>query len=470
MTDNIDKDKLESLHLMASELLANSSGNTAADIRRQMAAVISGGYDGGDTLHNVYLDYGYPCQLKFSNFWNMYRRFGVAKNVIELPVDTGWMSNPIIEANEQFTKELDLLSNRVKLWTKLRGLDTRQRVGRYAGLFVRVRDNKKASEPLEGDLSGQAAVMELTPLYESQLEIIEHDNDPTSETFGQPKMIQYNQSLVGDRNEETNNTVQIHPSRIIFTSESADDGWIYGIPVLEPIYNSLMDLRKVIGGGAEGFYKNAAQSIVFDLVDPAKSAAYKDQLTKFNEQYDEFTQDRFRRSMWTPGMKANVLDSPLTDPKEFFNVALNDIAAGSQIPATILIGQQTGRLASDEDSQHFLSIVQSRREEYQTDLTMEVLTWLMDNGALPKSEIEITWDDLLARSDKEKLDNASKMAVVNKDQFLSGGASVFSEEEIREAGGYEPEELPDPGNEELDEEIDEISDSDEIEDVEEDQS
>jgi len=440
-------DKLAELHAMAQELRTMSNDG----LRSRMARLLSGGNDLADTLHNIFLDFGYPEQLEFRHFWNMYRRFGIAKNGVELPVDTGWMSPPTIEANEVFLNEFEKLNDRISVWIRLKGLDTRQRVGRYAGMFMRVRDGKTPDQPIEGKLSGESALMDMVPLYESQLEVIESDMDPTSETFGQPIILQYRQSVEGDRNEETNNTISIHASRIVFAAEGADDGWIYGIPALESVFNSLMDLRKVIGGGAEGFYKNAAQNIVFDLKDSASAMSFKDKLDDFSEQYDEFSRNRFRRAMWTPGMEAKTLDSTMVQPKEFFNNALNDTAAGLQIPATILIGQQTGRLASSEDSRQFLSVVQSRRLNFQTEMTRDVIDWLILFGILPSAEYKIVWDDLLARSDTEKLESGKSMATINKDQFSSGGSAPFSGEEIREASGFEPEELPEPGGEEIDE-------------------
>lgn len=447
---SVDNDKLNELHAMASELRANSASSQSS---LRSAAMVSGGYDFADTLHNIYLDYGYPSSLKFSNFWNMYRRFGIATNVVRLPVDTGWVTPPEIESgNPQFERELERLEKRINLWVRIKGLDTRQRVGRYAGMFMRVRDDLNPDQPLEGTLSGESALMDMMPLYESQLEVVESDDNPNSETFGQPIMLQYSQSVTGSRNEEANNTINIHASRIVFAAEGADDGWIYGISALEPVYNSLMDLRKVIGGGGEGFYKNASQSIVFDLKDGASAMQYKDKLDEFNDQYDEFSKDRFRRSMWTPGMSATTLDSTLISPKDFFDVALNDVAAGSKIPATILIGQQTGRLASGEDSDHFLSGVQSRRENFMTEMTRSIFDWCIEFGILPSAEYEVVWDDLLARSDTERLDNAKSMALINKEQFSSGGDVPFTGEEIRDAAGFEGEPEEAPGSEELDEE------------------
>lgn len=446
----IDKE-LKELHLMASELMATNAVD-AQGIRTRMSNIISGGYDFADTLHNIYLDYGYPFQLEFSDFWNMYRRFGIAKNVIELPVNMTWKTPPIVEGSDEFNKALAKLDVRISLYDRMKGLDTRQRVGRYAGMFMRVKDDKDPKEPIEGKLE-ENSLVEMMPLYESQLEVITSDKDPKSDRFGQPIMLQYNMSAVGSRNEEATQNINIHFSRIVFAAEGADNGWIYGIPALEPVFNSLMDCRKIIGGAAEGFYRNASQSGIFNLTDPENATdATTSLLEKFNERYTAFNRDRMSKGFWTPGMEMKTLESNLSSPKEHFQAALNDVAAGSTpvIPATILVGQQTGRLASDEDSRHFLSGVQSRRENWTSEMVRDNIDWLLLLGILPASEYVVTWDDLLALSFQEKLKNSKVMAEVNKDQILSGDNLPFSSAEIREEAGFDPEETPDPGGEDDD--------------------
>ena len=427
-----------------------NSNHSDNGLRARIASMISGGYDWADTLHNIYLDFGYPETLNFDNYWNMYRRFGIAKNVVELPVDTGWLDNPEVEAEEKFKTDFQKLVDEKNFWIRMKGLDTRQRVGRYGGMFMRVKDGKKPEEPIEGTLSGINSLVEMMPLYESQLEVVETDQDQMSETFGQPKMYQYSGTAEGSRNKNATTTINIHASRIVIAAEDADNGWIYGISSLEAPYNSLMDLRKIIGAGGEGFYKNAAQSIVFDLKDPSSAKANESLLNDFNDKYDDFAKNRSRRAMWSPGMESKVLTSALANPKEFFMNALNDVAAASKIPATILIGQQTGRLASGEDSKHFLSTINSRRINFMTEMTTDVLAWLIKYGILPASDFEIVWTDLLARSDEEKLTNATSMSKINETQFKSGQSTVFSSEEIRESAGFEPEEEEPPGGENID--------------------
>ena len=422
-------------------LTLQNNSTLDSGIRQRMAAALSGGYDFADTLHNIYLDYGYPAQLSFFNFWNMYRRFGIATRAIELYPDQTWLDDPTVEGSEQFNADLEKLIKSQGLWRRLKGLDTRQRVGRYAGLFMRVKDNLSPDKPLATKLGGLAALVDIIPLYESQLEVLNTDDDPMSENFGQPSMYQFSGGTVGSRNERTASTFNIHPSRIVIAAEGADNGSIYGIPVLESIYNDLMDLRKTLGGGGEGFYKNAAQSIVFNLQDGASAKANSTLLNKFNEQYDDFSQNRSRRAMWTPGMDAKTLDSNLMSPRDFADVSLMSISAGTAIPASLLVGNQTGRLAGDQDTKGFLGQVQARRLDFGTDMVTDTVDWFIEHGILPSSGYTVDWPDAQAPSKGEKLDNANKMTEINKRQFESGGDVPFSGEEIRVEAGFEAEEL-----------------------------
>ncbi len=420
-------------------------GNASVDqgIRKRFASAISGGYDFADTLHNIYIDYGYPATLSFFNFWNMYRRFGIARRAVELYPDQTWLDDPIVDGGEQFNREFERLNMRLGVWRRLKGQDTRQRVGRYAGMFMRVRDNLSPEKPIEGTLPGVGALVDMIPLYESQLDVSTTEDDPTADSFGMPTMYQFNGGNVGNRNEKNGASFRIHPSRIVIASEDSDNSGIYGIPTLESVYNSLMDLRKVLGGGGEGFYKNAAQNIVFNLQDGASAKSNKDLLNKFNEQYDEFSQNRSRRAMWTPGMDAKTLDSSLISPKDFADASLMDIAAGVSTPTTLLVGNQTGRLAGDQDTRGFLSQVQARRLDFGTDMVRAQLDWFIRWGILPAAEYDVEWPDALAPSKEEKLANAGRMADVNQKQFLSGGDVPFTGEEIREEAGFDPEEMED---------------------------
>ncbi len=436
-------------------------GNADLTFRDQFGTQVSGGYDLADTLHNIYFDYGYPFFLSFFNYWNMYRRLGVAKNIVELPTDTGWRTPPIIDGGSAFDTAFEELEQKLSLFIRLGALDRYQRVGRYAGLFIRVRDNQEPSQPVATSLGGVNAIIEVKPVYEGQLTVASTDNDPMSDTFGMPAMYNFNSGATGNRDEKFNTSFNVHPDRLVIAAEGADDGGILGISSLEAPYNSLMDLRKIIGGGGEGYYRNAAKDIFLGTKPDVSNVVSAAMLETIEEQVDDFIRDRMRKIMVTPGLEAKALDANLANPREFFFNALYDCAAASKIPATILIGQQTGRLASDEDSRHFLSSVKARRENFQTDLVEKTINWFIEHGVLPSSEYEVSWDDLLAPSDQEMLDNTKRMAEINQVQVLTGRDEVFSSEELREAAGFDPDEMPEPEGEDEPEEDEPENDNDE---------
>jgi len=410
-----------------------------------------GSFDQADTLHNIFEDFGYPCQLNFFNFWNMFRRFGVASAVVEMPADICWLSPPEIEGSDTFNKELKQLIKKTNLWNRLKGLDKRQRVGRYAGLLIEVKDSKKLSEPVSS-LNGIGSIKNLKPIYEGQLEVSTIDKDQQSDNFDQPTMYTYNSGATGDRNDESTFSGQVHPSRLIIAAEGADDGSIYGISSLENIFNDLMDLRKISGAGGEGFYQNTRSAPVitakegFTLPDGKQRDAMAEEIEDFL--------GKWQKKFIANGVEFTYPNISLDNPKEFAENSWANISAGSKISSDELRGTQTGVLAGDKNSKSTLSRMQSRRENFLTELVTDFIDWMILHQVLTASEYEIEWDDLLAASDDDKLSLGDKMAGINEKSFRSGLGNVFSEDEIREASGHEPAEFELPSEAIDDESID----------------
>ena len=210
------------------------NASTTRQIVAQRGALSGTGYDNADTLHNVYTDYGYPTELDFSNYMNMYSRFGIAKRVVEIYPDVCWITPPkITESSDQFKRDLDLIIERLNLWQRLKGLDTRQRVGQYAGFFMRVADNSKSPAEELKKVSASNSLIDIMPLYESQLIPLTFDEDLKSKRYAQPVTYQFTGNATGSRNSNANASVTIHHTRIIIAAEGADNGGIYGVPVLQ---------------------------------------------------------------------------------------------------------------------------------------------------------------------------------------------------------------------------------------------
>lgn len=431
-----------------SELLIKINSNI--DRSNLFASIRTGTYDQSDALHNVYHDFGYPCELSFFNLINMYRRFGPAAAVVDIPPDLSWLTSPTIKGNEKFNSELKKLIKKTKLWNRTKGLDKRQRVGRYAGMFIEISDNKKPDQPV-GSLSGIANIRNLKPMYEGQLHVLNTEQDVTKDNYAQPIMYEFRNTDSSNKNPDENTSFHIHPDRLIIAAEGADDGSIYGFSSLENIFNDLMDLRKISGAGGEGFYQNTRSAPVIEIDKDTKAPTEPEQ-EKLTKELDDFL-SKYQKKFIARGMKFVYPNIKLDSPKEFAENSWNNISSGSKISTNILRGVQTGVLAGDKDSKSTMIMIQSRRENFLTELVTTIIDWFIFHKVLPFSDYEIVWDDLTAASEDEKLDIGKKMAEINEKAFKSGMSPVFTEDEIREASGKEPLEFEIP-NEKIDDKED----------------
>ena len=145
----------------------------------------------------------------------------------------------------------------------------------------------------------------------------------------------------------------------------------------------------------------------------------------------------------------SVLSVAAADPSPTWTVAANEFASSIQCPFTILFGQQTGRLASDEDKTDWAKRCNGRRWGFQSTIVESVLERFWTVGVIdpPSSgEVTLAWSDLLAPSEKEKIANMQAMAVVAKDTQQAYGTPALDENEIRAVGELEPRKVVQPPN------------------------
>ncbi|MFQ1373376.1 DUF1073 domain-containing protein [Klebsiella pneumoniae] len=440
--------------------------NLATEMRRAnyLNAI---GIGGGNTKRpTLYQEFGYPRTITFHDFYNMYRRNAAGFAVVHRLLDGCWQDYPVIVDGDESQKakktnqwEKNVTRFMKKWWPKVKDADRRNMVGRYSALLLQVKDNKPWSDPVDTRLVkslGESALVKLIPVWEPQLTVAEWDNDRQSETFGQPKMFNFNEQPVGDeafvgptRGEP------VHPSRVIlFCEGSEDDNVLSGIPLLEAGYNKGLDLEKISGGGAEGFLKNASRQIAVEfsketdmatLADQAKKAGYADLGEAMGDKVNKLNRGTDAAAVMQAG-QMHVLSVTPGDPGPTWEVTANELAASVQIPFTILFGQQTGRLASDEDKTDWAIRRNTRRNGFMTDRITALLERFWTLGIIDpptNGEVTISWSDLLAPGEKEKIENASKLAdIVQKTSGFYGGEPPFTANELREIVGLDP--LPEP--------------------------
>lgn len=430
------------------------------------------GYDLLGTYHNANtnIDYwdsaGYPKGLSFGDFWNMQARFGIAKAGIMKPVDKSWQTNPTITDGDNdgkreltaFEKDFEILVEKHHFFSRLKGADWRQRVGRYSAMLtiLREQDPGKPSDPIT-KVNGIEAIIKLVPKIEAEVDVTDVGTivDLNDEQYGMPTHYNLRQNVEGDRNPIDNQDIRLHPSRVFIFAEGADDGSIFGIPANEAGFNSLMDLEIICASGQTGLRKNAKQRFISSINDNQVATALKDKTLKaaYDKNVDEFNRGD-SPNLTVYGMDIHAMQSQLADPTSPFTNSLNAYAASIGYPASWIVGVQMNKQASTGNENDTNDTIKSRRENYLTPAIVGYLNYLINIGAMskPTDKIVVTWDDLEEDTPGEMLDLGGKMATINKQAFDSGQGEVYTADEIRTTSGFEAE--PEGGLEEFTEKDD----------------
>lgn len=445
--------------------LVNALAATVGRLRSMYA-----GINGNTKRTKLWDEFGYPDQVGFEQYYRAYERNAVAHAAVHKLLDSCWVDNPTIidgdgskEATQTTPWEQQVTKLLKKHWPKIKDADRRNLIGRYSALLIQFKDGREWHLPVDRALVGslkEAAIVRLIPAWESQIKPGDFDTDTMSETYGQPVNYNFNEQPVGD--DGTYGPVRgvtVHPDRIIILSEgSEDENMLSGVPFLRAGYNKLLDLEKVSGGSAEGFLKNASRQlgIAFDkdtdiatLSSQAKEAGFKDLGDALNDKVGRMNRGTDAALVMQAGAPS-VLSVAAADPQPTWTVTANEFVASIQCPFTIQFGQQTGRLASDEDKKDWAKRCNGRRWGFQSAVVTAVIERFWMVGAIEppiSGEVTLAWSDLLAPSEKEKIANMQAMAEVAQKTQQAYGTPAIEANEVRAVGELEPlkeSELPDP--------------------------
>ena len=433
---------MDKLQLAVNHALAVNSA--AIERARQLAANPMGlGMDAKRS--QAWCEYGWKEKIEFQDLYNAYKRGGLAFGAVTKLVGKCWGTMPwIIEGEEQQdATKLTAWEQGLQallpddIWAKFEEADKRRLVGRYSALILRVRDSKKLKEPVRG----RYGLADVIPVWANSLKVSEWHMDSSQENYGTPKMWQYTAELEnGTKAQE-----DVHPDRVFILGDFSRDA----IGFLEPAYNAFTNIEKVEGGSGESFLKNAARQVVtsFDKEIDLNGIATMYGVTieqlqeKFNEAARALNQG-IDSMLITQGATTTAIQSTIADPSPTYNVNLQTVSAALDIPSKILVGMQTGERASTEDQKYWDARCQSRRER---ELTPDIRRFLKKLDGLKIIQLKpvytVMWDDLTESTVEQKLDNASKLADINQ-KSVSG--TVFSDNEIRNAAGYEAVDMPEP--------------------------
>jgi uncharacterized protein len=363
-------------------------------------------------MRNLYDVLGYPMTLQFRDFLAQYIRHGIAKAIINRPIQRTWKGDVLlIESDDDKETPLETawveLENELKIKSKLIRLDKLTGLGQYGVLLLGFNDVTNNEDLIKPILKAKTnKLLYVKPFSQNDALIETYVTDATNPRYGLPLLYAIN---IGNADGTAQSTIRVHYTRVIHVVDEPLESDIASCSRLESVFNNLKDLEKIVGGSAEMFWKGARPGMQADVKDGfTMGPAEKDAL---QDQFDEF-EHNLRRILQTKGVELNPLTSQVSDPKTHVDIQLMMISADTNIPVRILVGSERGELSSGQDADEWNAYCTSRRKEFaEPYIVRPLVDQLIAVGVLPESgnktnqkKYTVQWEELFTQSDKAKAD------------------------------------------------------------------
>jgi hypothetical protein len=189
-----------------------------------------------------------------------------------------------------------------------------------------------------------------------------------------------------------------------------------------PVYNNLMDLRKVLGSSAEMFYRGAFPGYSLEM-HPELVAQGLDLDTEALRTEISNYSEGLQRWMSLKGVTAKALSPQVADPRGHLEAQYTFIAITLDIPLRIFMGSEQGQLASGQDMRSWSKRMANRQQKYITPMIIRpFVDRLIALGVLPEplEGYKVDWPDLFALSDEEKA-RVSLVKTQTLSTYVGGG-------------------------------------------------
>lgn len=399
--------------------------------------------------------FGYPEIITVEDYRAKYRRGGIAGRIVDAFPNACWRGEMELVEDETkddytpFEQAWHDFDQRLQVRERLQRVDRLSGLSTYAILLIGEKGGK-LEEPLPkvtySDKTNKNIIFltafvgsggppsslknrvnESIEASSADATIEKYDLNLTSARFGKPE------SYLLSRVDPTGMRKSVHWSRVQHVAEGCLEDDVFGMPALERVWNLLIDLDKVTGGGSEAFWLRANQGLHLNVDKDMDLAKTKDTLAALKEQVEAYKHnlDRFIR---TRGVDVDVLGSDVANFMNPADAILTQISGAKSIPKRILTGSEMGELASSQDRDNWSDQVNGRQTGYLgPNLVRPFVDHLIEYGYLPSpqkspSAYEVVWPHQQKLTEAEKADGAAKWADVNSTM----GEPVFTEAEIRD--------------------------------------
>lgn len=438
--------------LSVSDILREPAFVAAASLLLQRTRFASlAGFDTHNGSRQLYEVLGYPSNITFRDYQSRFRRGGIARRIVKaLPSMMGWSDFQIVERpidegykrKTRFEQAWINLTENIPIGQIFKRADILAGVGEYSAIYLGITDKKGVTLKEEmSKLKSTDGVVYLRPLDQESCEIIEWVDKPedvNDPRYGLPKIYRVRingsdrKSIISGQMVRSN-TVDVHWSRIIHVTHEPLDNELFSEPVLQAVWNYLIDLDKLAGGGSEAVWKEAVQRVLFDL-DKDIGPDQIDQTTKDKMKDDlEDMVHNLKQYITTRGVTPKAISANPIKFGENVKTIISLIAATLDLPQRRIMGSESAYASADADKNTEEEGIQARQKEFGTPLVRQLVDRLIKYGALPKpSKYEVVWSTEGKKKFKFLAGIVRDFAQANQAQKNATGSTITTPDEIRD--------------------------------------
>ena len=401
-------------------------------------------YDGLDGTRDIDKECGYPEEITILEYVTMFRRNEIANRVVTITPDECWKDYPKIYETEEnreteFEKAIDKLNAQTNLFAYLHRGDVISGIGRYGVILLGFDDGGDFDTPAPGfddegpsEARGDASVIYYRVFSELSASISEFEHDIKNPRYGQPKFYDLDFQEFPTGTESSRATKRVHWSRVIHIADNKIESEIYGAPRQEAVYNRLLDLRKIVSGAGEMFWKGAFPGLSFE-VDPKHGDFSEEERQALKAEVKDYAQG-LQRYITMVGVSVKSLPPQVVDPTPHIKNVLMLIGMNKGIPQQTFMGSQQGQLDSPQDTILWRERIALRKERHVSPYIIRpTLDRLIQAGALPEPKPQldsplpyvIKWEAMAPLSIIEQAQVAKDFSEALARYATSGGEALI---------------------------------------------
>jgi hypothetical protein len=387
---------------------------------------------------------GYPEKITNSQYVTMYRRQEIANRVVDILPNECWKDYPNIweteeERETEFEKAVDRVAAKTDLFSYLHRVDRISGIGRFGILFLGFDDGQEFDQPAPGfdetgpsETRGDANILYYRVFGEGSVSIMEFEDERTNPRYGQPRYYSLTFQEHPTSTETTAQNHRVHWSRVVHVADNLIESEIFGAPRMEPVYNRLLDLRKVVGGSAEMFWKGAFPGLSFE-VDPKHGDFSEEERQALREDVRSYAEG-LQRYITMVGVSVKSLEPQVADPTNHTKNLLMVIAMNLGVPMQTFMGSQQGQLDSPQDAILWRERIALRKERHVTPkIIRPTIDRLIQAGVLPEPSPQtdqplpymVRWQPMAPLSIIEQAEVAKSLAEALARYATSGAEALI---------------------------------------------